>query len=353
VLEPVFRRFGWSPQQVRRVRGVLQVHVGDQVYALKKVAIPADEMKRIQSMLQTVIAREYPYLLPFVHTVDEEEGVETDTGYWIAQEWTGTAVKRGDALPQADVIRGLARFHRLTLPIVAGKKASVQHLNPSETERRQAFETRLEEWRSVAEKRTFPSPFDKSFQRHLPFVQKALSFSLQGMKRWIQSEGGEAPRYTWIHGRIHPQNVVAKEDGAPTSPEKGSWAWIDWEHARIDSPVRDVACFLRRMVPMDRDEVMDPFALLAEYEEEFPLNGKEKRLLSIHLSFPEQPLKLINQYYSGQRDDEGTLVRRLEEEVDRLELFQDWVRKHWAKKPSKKTKAKPLAGIRAASPRSR
>ncbi|MDR6226439.1 phosphotransferase [Desmospora profundinema] len=344
VMEQVFRRFGWSPHQVEMVRGVLQVQTNGKVFALKKAVLPAKEMKKIQTVLHEITAKEYPHLLPFEKTVDGETGVETEVGYWMAQEWYGQGAERGDEVPLADLIRSLARFHRLTMPLAAGKKEDRRRLDQSEVKRRRSFEKRLEEWASIAREREFPSPFDKAFETHLPYVQKALSFSLQGMEKYIQGERGEAPRYTWVHGRVHPRNLVVGEEG---------WRWIDWEHAGIDSPVRDVAGFLRRLIPMDGDEVTDPFALLAEYEDEFPFNGKEKRLLSLYLTFPEQPLKLMEQYYAGNRQDEGTLVRRLEEEMDRLQLFQDWVRKHWAKKPTKKAKRKELAGIRTAKPRSR
>ncbi|PTM58247.1 phosphotransferase [Desmospora activa] len=339
VIQEVMRRFGWSPRQVGMVRGVIKVHDGDDIFALKKTSLRNEEMKRIQRILQEVSAKNYLYLLPFIKTMDGEPGVETDVGYWIAQTWYGEAAKKGDEVPAADVIRSLAQFHRLSLPLAAGKKEERRRLSLAEVKRRRSFTERLEEWASVAREREFPSPFDKAFLTHLPFVNKALSFSVQGMEKYIQAENGEAPRYTWAHGQVHPRNLVVDDK---------EWRWIDWDHAGVDSPVVDVANFLRRFIPMDGDEVMDPFALLAEYEDEFPLNGKEKRLLSLHLSFPERPLRLIEQYYRGWRNDEGTLVRSLEEEVDRLQLFQDWVRKNWTKKAVTKKKTKALAGVRAA-----
>lgn len=344
VLQEVMRRFGWSPRQVGMVRGVIRVDTGDRLFALKKTVQSSQGIKEIQTVLEEVAVKEYSHLLPFVKTLNGEMGVETDVGFWMAQEWYGEGATRGDEIPAADVIRSLAQFHRLSLPLAATKKENRRRLSLADVKRRHSYGERMEEWASIAREREFPSPFDKSFLTHLPFINRALSFSVQGMEKYIQGEKGEAPRYTWVHGRIHPHNLLVKEK---------EWRWIDWDHAGVDSPVVDVACFLRRFIPMDGDEVVDPFALLAEYEDEFPLNGKEKRLLSLHLSFPERPLRLIEQYYTGQRDDEGTLIRLLEEEVDRLQLFQDWVKKNWAKKAATKKKAKELEGVRSARSRSR
>ncbi len=121
----------------------------------------------------------------------------------------------------------------------------------------------------------------------MDYLEKALRFSVEGWRK--QKSAGEVfPRTTLVHGRLHPHNLLVGTFG---------WRWIDFDHAHVGTPVSDVAMFLRRFVPFDRDEVVDPFALLREYESEYPLKQKEKRLLALHLAYPEGPIRMIFAYY--------------------------------------------------------
>ncbi|EGK14819.1 phosphotransferase [Kroppenstedtia eburnea] len=327
VVPRVFAAFGWSPVQVRYIRGVLRVDTGDGVFALKKTAAETAQLTFLHQTLTQLKERGYEHvLLPVKVKEGDRLFVEEEGSCWYALPWYGETAEKGDEVPPEELIRGLARLHKLSGPLIAGKKAPDSAIVTSGLEGKTEAGERLRQWREVASGREYASPFEKAVLFHTDYLEKALHFSVEGWRK--QKSTGEAlPRTTLVHGRLHPHNLLVGASG---------WRWIDFDHAHVGTPVTDLAMFLRRFIPFDRDEVVDPFALLKEYEAEYPLKQKEKKLLALHLAYPEGPIRTISAYYDRPgRLEEAVAVRTLSEEMDRLRLFREWVQSVWKQNRSK------------------
>ncbi|SFS95728.1 phosphotransferase [Marininema halotolerans] len=324
VLSEVFDRYGWSPSRVRYIQGVLQVRTEEGEFSLKKTEAPVAKLRLLNQVSEALIEEGYEHLLSFVRTKGGEPFAEMERGNWYAYPWYGEPLGKGEPLSSLELMRQLARFHRLSQPIV--KNASIEKGKslPVQSERWKEWQNHLAEWREMANEREFTSPFDRTFQEHYDFLDKSFQFSLQGMDRIASISGGALPQQTLTHQRIHPQNLLVGAEG---------WRWIDWDHCAVDQPVTDIAAFLRRFLEVEEGEVVDPAALLEAYDKEWTLSRKEKKILALTLACPERPLRILHAYYQKpRRSEESVSVRRLEEEVDRLQVFQDWIRSEW--KPS-------------------
>ena len=63
---------------------------------------------------------------------------------------------------------------------------------------------RVREYGGKLKTRGFASPFEQMLGDHAELLDKAFSFAVRGMERFVETEGGIPPRYTLCHGRIHP-----------------------------------------------------------------------------------------------------------------------------------------------------
>ncbi|MBN2910193.1 phosphotransferase [Polycladomyces sp. WAk] len=324
VLEQVFERYGWVPLQVRPVEGVLRVQTEDGIFALKKSSCSADRLAWLHKVMETVHAKGQEIFLPWVNTSDGEPFVQTTDAVWYATPWVESDAGLRETVPIEELPTMLAHIHRSAFPVVGKQSEQKQVID---AERLQVWKDKLEklcEYREVMESRTFRSPFDHAFAADAEYVDKALRFAVKGMEKFMQSDKGIAPRYTLCHGRIHPSNLLKKDDG---------WVWIDWDHAAVDSPVRDLGAFFRRF-SQRLDHEKEPQFYLTRYEERWKLSGKEKKLLALYLAYPERPLRLLARYYEmPDRIEETIAIRRWEEEIAHLRWLQSLIRSLW---PSKK-----------------
>lgn len=339
VLPRVFQAYGWSPRQVRYIRGVVRVETGDGVFALKKTSADPEHLAFLDRVFDQLDETELPYFLPRVATKNGARVVQEGEGCWYALPWYGQAAEKGDEVPPEDLIQGLARFHQVTEPLVKGEKETGPHLRTDPLEKKRSAVDRLKEWHEIAVSREFVSPFEKTFLSYIDEIEKAINFSVQGLEK---VEGRPAPRTALIHGRLHPHNLLVGKSG---------WRWIDFDHGGVGSPVIDIAMFLRRFLPFDSEEVVDPFSLLDIYQKQNPLKEKEQRLLALHLTYPESVMRALSAYYQPRPTvSESASVRQLEGEIDRLHLFQEWVRRVWTAEKNNRSQKSPraVAGVRAA-----
>jgi spore coat protein YsxE len=340
VLEQVFERYGWVPLQVRPVGGVLRVQTADGAFALKKSSGSAEQLAWLHKVMETVHAKGQEVFLPWLNTSDGKPFVQIEDAVWYATPWVESDAALRETLPVEELPAMLSHVHRLAFPIV-GKQSERK---PSiHAERLQGWKDKLgklAEYREVLESRTFRSPFDHAFAADAKYVEQALRFAVRGMEKFLESDKGIVPRYTLCHGRIHPSNLLKKDDG---------WVWIDWDHAAVDSPARDLGAFFRRF-SRQLDHEKEPQFYLTRYEEGWKLSGKEKKLLALYLAYPERPLRLLTRYYEMPgRIEEPVAVRRWEEEILHLRWLQSLIRSLWPSKKGKGSKTKKTETVRIPS----
>jgi Ser/Thr protein kinase RdoA (MazF antagonist) len=301
----VIHAFGWDPSSVQHRGGVWEVIDDNQKFALKESHAPREKLYVLNRMLEQVRAAGCPYLLPWVPTEDGEIVVSAYGSQWYATPWQEPA---DEHISGIELATALGHFHRLAEPIAAQFPKLHQVIDPNVREAWRHRETQISSWQETLEEGEAKI---SAASAHLP--QNSLTFAIRGIDRYLQSEKGVAPRYTICHGRVHPSNVLTSETGL---------YWIDFDHAELDTPVKDLATLIHRYPEESPEEI------LAAYEKENKLLPKEKRLLAVFLSYPERLVRAV------ERQEELVDVSR---EYAHIQDCQRLSKKLW---PAKKKRSK-------------
>ncbi len=310
----VLRAYGWEePYQIYRNKNTWLISCPKGKFFLKRSRISSKNFTRLQAILDKIRWDGYTQLLPFIHTKKGEAIVSDDHDQWYATPWKKT---RNLPFQVDELVRSLARFHRLAEPYVRNETDWQTTIDQNWIHRWQEKRENIKKEKQKIEQEEFPSPFEYSLSKHYQTIDQSLDFAIRGMEKFIRIEKGRAPRYTLCHNRIHPSNLVYDHE---------DFYWIDFDHASLDSPVRDLALFIHRF-----SHLKAPNELLQLYERENQLLPKEKRLLALYLAYPERILKRMSQYREGITiSEEPISQQRLEKEIEKLSEIQQLVVKLW------------------------
>ncbi|SFX11150.1 spore coat protein YsxE [Thermoactinomyces sp. DSM 45891] len=347
VIKQVCKQFRFKPQHVQKgPRNVWQVFDGERWFALKSTSQSADTLALIHDITDQIHDAGYPNLLSCKKTEQNETFIEQEGKCWYLTPWIQPQEPQEfDYNPEA-LVRSLGIFHKQAEPLVCEHVDRTKQVEQEQVEKWKGYQTKLSEYQEVVQNREYKSPFDKVYVGQIDLVDRLFTFAIKGLERFVEAESGVPPRYTLCHGRLHPSNVVRDDE---------QFYWIDFDDAEIDSPVRDLAVFLRRFQHrnLDPEEIQH---LIEVYESENPLSPKEKKLLAIYLSYPENVLRLAHKYYDRPRImSESDAVVQLESKIQQMHALFDVVKRLWKTesqtvrtKPAKKsTKAAAKTALKA------
>jgi len=309
----VLQAFGWDrPDQVRQHRHTWYVACAEGQFFVKQTRVDPKNFAFIQACLEKIRAKGYANLLPYIHTKTGETLVSKQGECWYATPW-----KKAKAKPEVEkLVRSLAQFHRIAAQIVQLEKERYSTIDHHWIQQWRKKEEKIRNVKEEVEQKEFPSPFDYSFAKHYDTIRHSLKFAVRGMEKFRRVENGKAPRYTICHNRIHWSNIVADDR---------QFYWIDFDHATLDSPVRDLALLIQRF-----SHLQSPHKLLQLYEKEFPLKKKEKRLLAVYLAYPERILKRLHRYRNEIAiASEPTSQKQLEQEMEQLNEIHQLIVDLW------------------------
>ncbi|SEN01262.1 phosphotransferase [Lihuaxuella thermophila] len=326
----VFKQYGWQPTLVENVgRRVWRITLREGVYALKKSRASREKLHLLHKILKEIRSQGHPHLLPWLPTRQGEPIVTGTSGTWYATPWKSCygISEHGKQPAVTELAQALARLHRLSEPLVQNYPDLCTRVDEEAVNKWKQRQEKLANISDQIKSREFQSPFDKCFSGHKESIEQSLAFFLRGMERFMEKEGGKSPRYTLCHRRLHPSNVARDEE---------RFYLIDFDHAQVDSPVRDLALLMRRYASFEGDPEK-PLQILEAYEAEWPLQPKEKKLLALYLAYPERLLKTVERYYEEPKitSMEAHAVKRLEEEIHHLAQLQEAVKTLW---PGKKAR---------------
>lgn len=296
----VIQAFGWDPSSVQHRSGVWEVVEEDQKYALKESHAPREKLYVLHRMLEQVRAAGYPHLLPWIPTEDGDIVVSAYGSQWYATPWQEAADEHVSA---TELATSLGHFHRLAEPVAAQFPKLHQLIDPDVKEAWEQRQAQVSAWQE-----TLQEGKAKISDQSIRLSSTGFTLAMRGIERYLQSEKGIAPRYTICHNRVHPSNVLTSEEGL---------YWIDFDHAELDTPVKDLAALIHRY-PEE-----SPEKILTAYEQENKLLPKEKRLLAVFLSYPERLVR------AAERQEEHVDVSR---EYAHIQSCQRLANKLWSAK---------------------
>lgn len=107
-------------------------------------------------------------------------------------------------------------------------------------------------------------------------------------EEWLEViSGEERPARRLCQGDFQYHNLIATRQG---------WFLMNFERCCLDSPVRDLALFLRKLLEKEDWSVALGQELLKVYEEERPLTKYDRLDLAFRLAYPEKYWKIANFY---------------------------------------------------------
>jgi spore coat protein YsxE len=320
-IDRAIQKYDLRPQQIQSLANICLVTDQEgKMYALKKSKQSKEKLLLLHRLLEGVREAGFDYWLPWLKTVDGEAVVSIDDTHWYTTPWKKS---EDDAIPSPiELIRSLGKFHSLAQPLVSSYQGLAVPLSTAKLDHWKSRRDQLAQFSSLQE-REFLSPFEKSYGEHQELLNQSFDFSIRGLERFLQSESARIPRYTLCHCRIHPSNIVMDDE---------QFYWIDYDHAQVDTPVRDLAMFIHRFVPKAEERV-DLSQLIEAYEEINPLLPLERKLLAVYLSYPEPIVKIVQQYQDKPKiSHEAAYVKQLEQAIGHLETTQGLIRHLWTTK---------------------
>ncbi|MFC7440822.1 phosphotransferase [Laceyella putida] len=319
----VLRQYGYEDAYMENAGDVVYLAVPEGEYALKRSSAPREKLILLHHLLDRAIQSGCDHLLPWVKTKQGDPIVEIRGTCWYLVPWKRQSTQEGKRWSSTEGMAALARLHQATEPGCKELTELAPSIKQKEIEVWKQKLEKLEQYAEQGKGREFASPFDRAFVSSKDQLVRSFQFAIRGLERYRESEDGAVPRAVLCHTRLHPSNVV--QDGEQLY-------WIDFDHAQVDTPVRDVALAIQRFSLYDGES---PFALLEAYEREWKLEPKEKRLLALYLSYPERILKTLGRYYDQPRTAtvEPQFTKRFEREIGQFEQIQELVKSLW---PSKK-----------------
>ncbi|MBA4496138.1 phosphotransferase [Paenactinomyces guangxiensis] len=328
-LGEVLKQYNWEPLLVQNVGGIWRITCREGVYALKKSKAPREKLLLLHRILDGIRAKGFSHLLPWVPTSQGEPVALEQSGVWYATPWKTThGFPDQEKVPAVnELAKSLACLHRLAESLVKPYPDLCTTISDDFLNGWKQKQEKLSEVTEQIQSREFQSPFDKCFSANQENIEHSLSFSIRGMERIKENEDGKFPRYTLCHKRIHPSNLVQEVD---------HYYIIDFDHAQVDSPVRDLATLMKRSTAF-ANHPEKPLEILEAYESEWKLQPKEKKLLALYLSYPERLIKTVNQYYEENKiaQEEAQAVKRLEAELHQHHLLQEIVKSLWTNKKAR------------------
>lgn len=325
----VLEQYDLEPSVLQYAGGVWKVVTDEGVYALKKSPTPKEKLLLLHKILTSVQKDGFPHLITWKLTKQGEPVAEIHEEVWYASPWKEpVGVEDPETKPSAkDIVQSLAEFHRVCEKIVREHPELTSALDQNQVNEWKESRDHFIDLTHFQEEREYRSPFDQVVQANQDHVERMFNFAIKGLERLIETEKGKYPRTTLCHRRVHSSNIVYDDQ---------DYYFIDFDHAEVDTPIRDLALVLRRY-SKEKGYLETPEELVHCYHEINPLQPIEKKLLALYLVYPERLMKALRSYYETPKiaQQEAQWVKQIEAEFRHYDSLQDLARNLWSTKVKK------------------
>ncbi|TCS96520.1 phosphotransferase [Hazenella coriacea] len=336
----VMEQYDLNPTVLQYTGGVWRVVTDEGVFALKKSPSSKEKLLLLNEMLTSAQKEGFPHLITWKLTKQGEPIAEIREEIWYASPWKEpVGIGEPETKPSAkELVQSIAQFHRVCEKLVKEYPELTPTFNKDLVDDWKESRDHFIDLTRFQEEREFRSPFDQVVYTNQDHVERMFNFAIKGMERLIETEQGKYPRTTLCHRRVHPSNVVYDDQ---------DYYFIDFDHAEVDTPIRDLALVLRRYTK-EKGYSETPDELIQCYHEVNPLQPIEKKLLALYLLYPERLLKALRHYYESPQiaQQESQCVKHLEAEFRHYDGLQDVARNLWSTKITKQEEKKKPTAVR-------
>ncbi len=297
-------------------------------FALKKSSTDPGQLFNINNQLQRLAAQNFSAVIPFVPNKFGESviPVQSGQGAYYVTTWIGENLEKTSVQGwETEVLRLIALMHQYTVQVaIPSDMLKKWHVITARRLMRRWMNglQLLNGFKEQCEREKYPSPFFVAFMANASYIIDTVQQSIEILRlRAEKVDDRDEMRYVLCHGRLHRGNIVRRRNGR--------LVLIDFDHANMDTPVRDLALFFRRHMPAYDWHTRTADEWLSHYEKIFPLTNDEKHLLAIYFMYPQKIIRCVQTYLSvssSSSRSEMVMVQRLEKYLHQFLLIRDYAR---------------------------
>lgn len=284
----VLSEYDWELRKATRIRSVIRVETESGIFALKRTNISMAQANRMSRVLKYLVASQFP-IANLLTNKFGEEFIPVKKGLIYVTRWIpGKPIKLNFNPHLMLIVSQMAQLHKLGFSFAE----AADNFPPSNVlQLKSSWSNKLEwlkDYQRTLKKKFSITTFESIYLSYLPDIIKWAEEALERLNQWvIQYDSSLAMRKTITHGKLHHRNTLI-------SPE-GKMCLLDFEHVALDTPIRDLAYFIRLYI-LNKEHQMWAKDWLSEYQKRVPLEIKEQKYLAINLFFPERLINLAQRY---------------------------------------------------------
>ncbi|WP_273850954.1 phosphotransferase [Guptibacillus spartinae] len=275
------------PERVVRMGKVTKIETERGSFALKETKLGKEQMDRILYLEERLKQLQFASFVPIERTKYGDAFVFTEDGVAYLTPWVDGG--EGHA-PQKEeqFVLNLAELHGYTARDQAFSEEVIKQSYQKMILMRESRQFEMEKYVNSIEKRVYLSPFELTFVTHFHRLMKYCDLAKTRLDQWYE-QVLEAKRYrsVFCHGKCSLSHYVMNG---------GRGYFINFERAVIDTPVRDLAYFIRSSVHPFQFNPATTTAHIGRYESQFSLLEEEKELLASYLYFPESVFNSVYRF---------------------------------------------------------
>ncbi len=274
-------------------RGAILCETDQGIRILKEYTGSKERLILEQILLQRIRENGFPHIEEILSDKEGKPYYSDDerTTYFVKSYFEGRECNIKDQQECRIAVRTLANLHRA---MICPDLAAQMNLNclPIQYE----FEKRNKELhrvRKFLKEKSQKTEFELFLQKNYDyFYEKALQtteeLSQYPLQKWLEDLQEEG---SFCHGDFQYHNLLFSGDGTVSV--------INFEKATLDSPVRDLYLFMRKLLEKNSWNSTLGAELLEEYEKERMLTVNDRIQLLYRFLYPEKFWKIVNFYYNS------------------------------------------------------
>lgn len=274
-------------------RGAILCETDQGIRILKEYTGSKEKLILEQILLQRIRENGFSHIEEILSDKEGKPYYSDDerTTYFVKSYFEGRECNIKDQQECRIAVRTLANLHRA---MICPDLAAQMNLNclPIQYE----FEKRNKELhrvRKFLKEKSQKTEFELFLQKNYDyFYEKAIQtteeLSKYPLQKWLEDLHEEG---SFCHGDFQYHNLLFSGDGTVSV--------INFEKATLDSPVRDLYLFMRKLLEKNSWNSTLGAELLEEYEKERMLTVNDRIQLLYRFLYPEKFWKIVNFYYNS------------------------------------------------------
>ena len=273
-------------------------------YSLKKAKISLTQAERMVKVIEFLNENQFPVTKIIMNKYGERFIPVNGSIVYLSQWIEGKELTLNHNPHMLMSISMLAQLHKIGF--FFPQNSAYPYVN--EMYIKKSWEDRidwLKKYYKKLKKKTPITTFEHIYLTYITFLLDWSEEALEHLNQWIiQYNSFDNLRKTICHGKYHHRNVVL-------TPDNRMYI-LDFDYVSIDSPVRDLAYFLRHYI-VNKEHRTWAQEWLAIYQRDVQFMESETNLLATFLLFPERLISLAKKYEVKQNNiNEDEYLKKLQ-----------------------------------------